>query len=340
MSTRGVSRRVVRAGACLSLTGRFARFGTQAARGLEAWRSLDHAAELVIADDESSPRILEGALPGIAQRCDVLLGPYSTQLMRAAGRLAADDGWLVWNHGGSGDDVEGAHPGHVVSVLTPTTRYAGPFLRHIAGGQPGVRLWITPGKGSFGRQVTAGAASLAQRLGVEATVADPGSLPQRGDVPEHWGLFCAGMFEDDVETVQRARILPCPPVTVCAVAAGVREFGKAVADPEGTYGVGQWFPGVAGPLELGPAETDFLGAYSAVSRTGPDYPAVQAAAAAVLAAHCVRRTGSTNRELLWEAALGLDTRTLFGGFKINDDGVQVGHDAVLVRWGAGGPVAA
>src|SRR6516165_9376339 len=134
----------LRIGACLSLSGRFAQFGRQAAQGLETWRSLDGTADIVVEDDCSDRQTLESVLPGIAARCDILLGPYSTQLMRAAGRMATESGWLVWNHGGSGDDVEGAHPGHVVSVLTPTTRYAGPFLRHIAGGQPGVRLWITP----------------------------------------------------------------------------------------------------------------------------------------------------------------------------------------------------
>ena len=43
----------LRVGACLSLSGKFAQFGRQAALGLEAWRSLDGDAELVIEDDES-----------------------------------------------------------------------------------------------------------------------------------------------------------------------------------------------------------------------------------------------------------------------------------------------
>src|ERR1700722_13610992 len=115
------SRRPVRVGACLSLTGRYGRFGTQAALGLEAWRSLDGSAELVIEDDQGSPRRLEDTLPRVARQCDVVLGPYSTQLMRTAGRVAADAGWLMWNHGGSGDDVEAARPGHIVSVLTPAS---------------------------------------------------------------------------------------------------------------------------------------------------------------------------------------------------------------------------
>jgi ABC-type branched-subunit amino acid transport system substrate-binding protein len=334
------SRRPVRVGACLSLTGRFARFGAQAARGLDAWRSLDGAAELVIEDDESSPRALQAMLPWVAQRCDVLLGPYSTQLMRVAGRMAADSDWLAWNHGGSGDDVESAHPGHVVSVLTPATRYAEPFLHVLRDAGQGTRLWITHGKGSFGKQVSAGGAATARRLGIDVVLASAGSLPGPADMPTRWALFCAGTFDEDVETVQMARALLGPPETICAVAAGVREFGKAIANAEGIFGVGQWFPGAGGTPELGPTEEEFLVACEALSPDVPDYPAAQAAAGAVLATHCARLAGGTSRELLWQAALCLSTRTLFGGFTINTDGVQVGHDAALVRWTAGGPVPA
>src|SRR5260370_10069014 len=144
----------LRIGACLSLSGKFAQFGRQAAQGLEGWRSMDGAEDIVVEDDRSDRRTLESVLPGVAAHCDILLGPYSTQLMRAAGRMAADSGWLIWNHGGSGDDVEGAHPGHVVSVLTPPRHYAEPFLRHIARDRDPARvLCICPGPRRFGRPV-------------------------------------------------------------------------------------------------------------------------------------------------------------------------------------------
>jgi ABC-type branched-subunit amino acid transport system substrate-binding protein len=328
-------------GACLSLSGRYARFGTQAARGLEVWQSLDGAADLIVEDDKSGTGPLEAALRRVAAECDVLLGPYSTGLMRAAGRAAAEAGWLLWNHGGSGDDVEAAHPGHIVSVLTPTSRYAEPFLRKLAGLHEVARLWMAHGKGSFGRQVVAGAEASAQRLGIETMRVDPADgLPSAGQ-PAPWDLFCAGSFEEDVEMVGRARELAYPPRLICAVAAGVREFGEAAGDADGIFGVGQWFPGVARTPDLGPAEADFLTAY--LARSGgvmPDYPAVQAVAGAVLAAHCARAARATMRETLWRSALVLDTRTLFGGFKIDSDGVQVGHEAALVRWTGDGPALA
>jgi ABC-type branched-subunit amino acid transport system substrate-binding protein len=329
------SRARLRVGACLSLTGRFGRFGVQAAKGLEAWRSLDGAIELVIEDDLSEPRMVETALGRVARRCDVLLGPYSTHLMRTAGRIAAEADWLLWNHGGSGDDVESAHPGHVISVLTPTSRYAEPFLKHLTSAQTRALLLIAHGKGRFGRQVAEGAEVAARRLGIQtAHIGPDDSLPT---VDSPWDLFSAGVFEDDVEIVKRAHALPVPPRMICAVAAGVRDFSDAVDDAEGTLGIAQWFAGERRTPGLGPAEADFLAAYTALTGTVPDYPAVQAAGAGILAAHCARQAPTTARDDLWPAAAALDTHTMFGAFRINPaDGVQLKHETVLVRWTAEG----
>jgi hypothetical protein len=347
--------RPLRAGACLSLSGEYARFGRQAARALEIWRSMDGAADLVLEDDGSSPRTLGDVLPRVAARCDVLLGPYSTRLARAAGRIAADAGLLLWNHGGAGDDVALAHPGHVVCVLTPASRYSEPFLRLLAGDQPRPVLWITRGGGRFACRVADGAQQMARRLGIGAICpGEPGALPGGPGAPDApdgpgapdgpaagWDLLTAGSFGEDIETVRRARHLPHPPRRVCAVAAGVREFAAAAGNARGVFGIAQWFPGSGHGAELGPDEADFLRAYAAEAGAVPDYPAVQAVAAAVLAAHCARLAGGTARDLLWAAAAGLDTSTLFGAFRIDPaTGVQAAHETVLVRWAPEGLSAA
>src|SRR6266550_5430034 len=164
MGGRDAASGALRVGACLSLSGRYARFGLQAARALQAWAALDGDAGLVLDDDRSDPGMLRALLPTVAAGCDVLLGPYSTQLARAAGKMATSAGWLVWNHGGSGDDVQAAWPGHAVSLLTPASRYAERFICDVVGGT-GLELWIGQGKGSFGRQVADGAQKIAERAG-------------------------------------------------------------------------------------------------------------------------------------------------------------------------------
>ncbi|MFF3437985.1 ABC transporter substrate-binding protein [Streptosporangium sp. NPDC002721] len=325
-------------GACLSLSGKHARFGRQARLGLEIWHaSNSNGLNLVIEDDRSDPAVLRTSLRGLSDRCDILLGPYSTQLMRGAGDIAAELGRLIWNHGGSGDDVEAAHPGHVVSILTPTSRYAEPFLRRLAGTEA-LPVRIVCGKGGFGRQVAAGAETIARSLGIDTVRIGPGDdLPQTSEGA--WALLCAGAFEEDVETIRRARSLPTPPRVVCAVAAGVREFGQALDDPHGVYGVGQWFPGTGASAETGIGESDFLAVYQEHAGVLPDYPAVQAVAAAIIATRCAAVAGGTGRDALWSAAASLETTTLFGAFRIDPrTGTQVGHRPVLIRWEAGGPV--
>jgi ABC-type branched-subunit amino acid transport system substrate-binding protein len=320
----------------LSLSGRFAQFGVQAANALKIWRELDGAADVVIEDDRSDPEVVEEAMKSVAACSDVLLGPYSTQLVRRAARIAEASDWLVWNHGGSGDDVESSAPGHLLSVLTPTSRYAEPFIRRIAmEGVQGV-LWIQHGRGRFGRQIAQGAAALARQAGIDPIVVGPEEKLEPGPGP--WQLFVAGTFEDDVAAVRQAIQRSSPPELVCSVAAGVRSFRRALGqDPKGTFGVGQWFPGATSLPILGPDEGTFLRSYAKGFGGTPDYPAAQAVSAAVIAAHATRLASATNREQLWSIATRLNTSTLFGAFKVDPTtGAQLKHESVLVRWGDAG----
>jgi hypothetical protein len=141
-----------------------------------------------------------------------------------------------------------------------------------------------------------------------------------------------------VAIVNAARSAPRPPRLICSVAAGVRDFSSMVEDPEGIYGIAQWFPGRETRPELGPSEHDFVTAYRAIAGAWPDYPAVQAAAAGALAVHCAHVAGSTEADALWAVATGLETTTLYGAFRIDPQtGVQLGHAPVLVRWDGGEP---
>jgi ABC-type branched-subunit amino acid transport system substrate-binding protein len=327
----------LRLGAVLSLTGRFARFGVQAAHGLECWRELTAGVEVVIEDDRGDPATVRRQLDSVSRRCDLLLGPYSTVLMRAAAKAAMQNDRVLWNHGGSGDDVQRAAPGRVVSVLTPTSEYAVPIVHHLTETLDHVRLVLVEGRGRFARQVVAGAEWTATRAGIETERADLDTLPTDG---RPWDLFCAGTFEEDVALVTAARTSSVPPRTVGTVAAGVREFHDAVGDSDGVLGVAQWFPGTAGDVAIGPSEDAFLAAYRRRTGTLPDYPAVQAATAAALAVHCAGLAGGTGANDLWRAATSLRTTTLFGAFAIDDAGVQTAHRMRMLHWLRGELVAA
>ncbi|MEV4096050.1 ABC transporter substrate-binding protein [Streptosporangium saharense] len=324
-------------GAFLSLSGKHARFGRQARLGLEIWHAANPALNLLIRDDHSDPAILRAGFRDLADECDILLGPYSTHLTRTAARLAAEHNRLLWNHGGSGDDVEASHPGHLISILTPTSQYATPFLHHLATTNP-VPLCIATGKGSFGRQVSDGAQATAHSLGLSTVRLGPEDDLTSATMTQPWALLCAGAFEEDIATIKHARTLPVPPQVVCAVAAGVHEFGQALDNPRGIYGIGQWFPATTPSPHLGLDEPTFLHAYRERAGVLPDYPAVQAVAAATIATHCATTTATTTRQTLWQSAANLETTTLFGAFKIDPHtGTQLGHQPTLIKWESTGP---
>jgi ABC-type branched-subunit amino acid transport system substrate-binding protein len=330
----------LRVGVCLSLTGRYATFGAQAAHGLKSWATLDGGAEIVVIDDRSEPSQVAAALSELVNRCDLLLGPYSTQLMRAANRVIGDLNRLLWNHGGSGDDVETATPGHVVSVLAPTSRYAEPYVQLLANRIPNAPLFLRCGQGRFGVQVVDGAERSAVKFGLRTQrLSQEARLPTEND--EEWDLFCAATFPEDVATVRQALGLSRPPRTLGTVAAGVQEFGREIRAPRGIYGIAQWMPGRSADVCLGPPESEFIREYRQVTGQKPDYPAVQAAAAAVLATHCARTAGDVARSALWAAATSLRATTLFGPFGIDPTtGEQQDHRPVLTRWTAEGLVSA
>ncbi len=176
-----------------------------------------------------------------------------------------------------------------------------------------------------------GAEAIARRLGIRTMRAAPDDQIPPSGMSAEWDLFSAGVFEQDAEMVGKALRLPKPPRQVCAIAAGVRAFGRAVNDPEGVFGIAQWFPGSKAEVALGPSEDDFVGAYADGT--------VQATAGAIIATNCARVADSTCRDGLWAAAADVETSTLFGDFKIDPrSGAQVNHRTVLVRWTDGKPV--
>lgn len=306
------------AGACLSLTGRFAQFGQQAADGLRLWAD-DAGVDLTVVDDESDRAVLAEKLPIVAAHTELLFGPYSTVLMRAAIPIAAVAGRLLFNHGGSGGSLN--QPGRVVNVLTPASRYAVPFVAYLAAAKH-APLFTSAGRGTFGRHVINGARDAAHTAGLTVEVLNPDSPPTGT-----WDLLSAGVYEDDVATVQSAQSMQNPPRFLCSVAAGVTQFAEDVPNPNGMFGIGQWAP------DASPEKLNFTDRWRVRFGAAPDYPGVQAYAAGLIAEAAVRACGSVDAVPLWRALAAMDMRTVFGRFRLDPEtGEQVGHEAVLTRW--------
>ena len=335
-------------GAPLSLTGRYGFLGRLAAAGLrqvvQDARTIGGirmgeerlVPELHVVDDGGTRAGVRGALEKVAD-AGLLVGPYGSDLVDEAARWATEHGRVLWNHGGSADEVERV-PG-VVSVPSPASRYLGPVLEVLADSLPRARVLVAAGRGLFGRSAALGARDAADRLGMTLVeTAAPEEVPEAASDADV--VLASGTFADDVGLIRRLRARPA---AVAAVAAGISLFGPTLGSgAEGILGPSQWEEGARFPVDVGPRQADAVRALRAevvpTLRPGPggvDYPAAQGYAAGLVAMHCAEEAGTTEDQSLLETARGLRCTTFFGRFGLGDDGRQEEHEILVVQWQEG-----
>jgi hypothetical protein len=181
-------------------------------------------------------------------RADLVIGPYGSDLVRAAGAWAAKLGRVLWNHGGSADDVESLSG--VVSVASPASSYLAAMLDALARHQPSARVLVAVGRGGFGHHAAQGARHAAARLGMSflrSVTHDEVPASPDADV-----LLLAGGFEQDLELLRRLRRRPA---VIGAVAAGRGAFANELGGRiEGVLAPTQWEEGVRFGVDLGPLD--------------------------------------------------------------------------------------
>ncbi len=318
---RDVGHPVFRAGAALPLTGRYGALAADSARGLRAWAA-DCGAVLMIEDCGEEPAEAARLTTALADHVDVLFGPYGSGATRAVAQAMAGTPVVVWNHGGAATARTGAW---IVDVLAPAERYwAGLADVLVAAGVAADRVAILRSGGGFGQAVAGGAVAALRRFGCEPTIvttfdqnsaaaAAAGALDAGARV-----IIGCGRFEDDIALgAALAGVDVAVGLVACGVAAAGQAFGDAIL---GWFGPCQWLADHDVPASLG-ANTDYL--------------AAQAYASGLLAERAIASAGTADAKAVWDAVRSLRTTTFFGSFAIDDEGRQVGHMPVLVRWQSG-----
>ena len=150
-------------------------------------------------------------------------------------------------------------------------------------------------------------------------------------------ILGAGTTEADIAFAQEIRMQRLRPELIGLVAAGVQQFQDTLgADAEGFCGPSQWEPTLRDQPDIGPTSAGFAAAFRARFGMEPDYPAAQAYAAGLIAAHCVQLAGSLDDLAIRQVAASLDTTTFYGRFRLDPlTGHQMGHQIVMVQWQAG-----
>jgi branched-chain amino acid transport system substrate-binding protein len=349
-------------GLSISLTGRFRPQGQQALQGIRLWQSYINAqggialrngekrsVRLIWYDDRSQISVARKNVFQLLRedKIDILLGPYSSSLMMAVVEIAEEHKKIVWNYGGSSDEIFSHGRRYLVGIASPASDYLRELPHWLAEDHPALRriCVLYSAGGTFGWQVARGILESVLVVAGQSVELVPINFPL-----ENYDAILRTLFDIDPEVVVLAVTFPDElgimrtrqhwPSTVqvvAAVAAGVGAFSTDLAQTaDGVLGPSQWEPGVTFPNIAGPTSDWFLDSFQRQFGQTPDYIAAGSFASGLVLTECIRLAASLDDEKLRSTASDLDCNTFYGRFRIDSrTGIQTGHRVLLIRWQGG-----
>ena len=314
--------------------------------GIETREGKSLVPELVFYDDESIPeKTKENTLRLIEKdRVDILLGPYSSSLTLACVETAEKAQRVVWNYGGSLDDIPSRARGKTVSAITGASSYFQAVMDMIHDCYAeAVEISVLRLEGSrFSQTVCEGALLRAEKLGISAAVYDFPSgtedfsaILSRPKSQEASCVLCCGGMEDDISLAQWIRRNSDFDFRVVAtLAAAVNEFEKRLGrEADSFVSTSQWEPTLSLSPDFGPSPEEFSDRFARAYGYMPDYTAAQSYNMGLIIEKLIKRTGEMDEQALLREALRSEFTTFYGDFRIDPQTLrQTGHRMLVTQW--------
>jgi branched-chain amino acid transport system substrate-binding protein len=352
----------VAVGLSISLTGKFRPQGQQALQGIRLWQSYINAqggiavgneekrsVRLICYDDRSQISIARKNVFQLlrADQIDILLGPYSSSLTMAVVEIAEEYKKVLWNYGGSSDEIFSHGRRYLVGIASPASDYLRALPHWLAEEHPELRriCVLYSAGGTFGWQVARGilesvlvvAGQSVELVPINSSLENYDTILRTLFDIDPEVVVLAVTFPDELGTMRTRQHWPSTVRVVAAVAAGLGDFSAELAQiANGVLGPSQWEPGVTFPNIAGPSSDWFLDSFQRQFGQTPDYIAAGSFATGLVLTECIRRAASLDDEKLRSTASDLDCNTFYGRFRIDSrTGIQTGHRVLLIRWQGG-----
>jgi len=349
-------------GVSISLNGRYSVQGIESFEGLSLWikdvneiggiyiRELDKRVPLQLKyyDDESSVDKCKQIIQNLIQneKIDILVGPYSSGLTLAAATVAENFQKTLWNHGGSSDEVTSKGFTHVVSAITPASRYFNGILEMVGAiDESARRIAIFRAQDSgFSSNVTRGVESFAEEKGLDlyeysyfSGSSEISGLIKEAKEKDPDLILGVGRAEDDLllarEIIQQKMNVKAVGLVVAALKLFNETLGK---HSHGFLSMSQWEHGMKIKPDIGPTPSDFFTKFRGEYGKVPDYPAAQGYNIGLVISKCIEEAGTLDGKYLREAAKKSEFNSFYGHFKIDPaTGKQLGHKILTVQWQGG-----
>jgi branched-chain amino acid transport system substrate-binding protein len=336
----------IRIGASLSLTGTYAKPGKYSHEGyLLCLKDLNarggllgRKVELAVYDDRSDTqtgvRLYEKLIT--EDKVEAVIGPYSSAITEAVANVTEKYKKVMIATLASTTSIFRKSRRYVFMIPSPAETYLEGLL-DLAAKRGLKRVAFVNEDTLFPKTSVTGGAELARKRGLEVVLQESygkGATDFTGLLAKvkaaNPDVFAAATYFDDAValTRQMKEFDLNPKMFGVTVGGDLPEFYDLLKqNAEYVYGASQWEPMLAYP-----GQKEFVEAYKKEFGHEPSYHAASAYAGCTLYADAVKRAQTLDADKVREVLLGLDTTTVFGRYKTDADGFQIGHKMVTSQW--------
>ncbi|BBO78070.1 branched-chain amino acid ABC transporter substrate-binding protein [Desulfosarcina widdelii] len=353
--------------ACLS--GKYAKAGEQAVAGIKAcvdWVNNTYGGvslkgkkiplKYTYYDCESNKESVTSLIGRLAtvDKVDVVFAPYSSGLTLRGAPVTEARGMLYMDHGGANNKIFQQGFRYIVQTIGPASSYHRGTLDMIHKIDPKAKkVALAYEDSEFAKMVMEGAEAHAKELGFQIVfkrtypkgVTDLTPLLSAMKATQPDFVLGGGHFEDGQLFNRQMADLGIDTNALSLIAAAtLPAFYEALESmAEGVMGPSHWEYGVkyaeseakkVGLPWIGPGQDEFVALFkkAAGKEMVPDYHAAEAGAQVLAYVLAVEKADSVDSATVRKALGDLEFMSFYGGWDVDENGMQVGHTMVDVQW--------
>jgi len=352
------SQEVLRLGAAVSFSGKYAKEGELLKRGYELWKewvnsrggikvgNKRYRVEIIYYDDQSDPKTTAKLVEKLItqDRVRFILGPYgSAQVFAAAGVVEKYKALMVQGGGASSKIYKQGYR-HIFGVFNVAPDYG----KNLIDDPKPKTVAIIYEKDIFSEDAARGALEEAKRKGLKVVMfegypkgtQDLSSLMLKIRMKKPDVVIGAGHFKDSVLVVKQLKQFRINPKFVgLTVGPPVPAFVKALGkDAEYVFGPVQWSKAFKYKDPLFGSTEGYVKAYRKKFGEDPEYHAAGGTAAALTLQLAIERAGSLEVDKVREELLKMKVETFYGVIGFDETGKIVTKPMAVVQIQSGKPV--
>jgi branched-chain amino acid transport system substrate-binding protein len=344
--TPGIADGPLRIGASLSLTGEYGKIGRYQHEGYQLCAKdvngrgglLGRKVELVVYDDQSMTQTAQRLYEKLIteDRVDAVMGPYSSGITESVAGISEKYKKVMVSPLAATTSIFRKGRKYLFMVTSPAEVYLGGLV-DIAARHGLKTVAIVNVDQLFPKTAAKGVAELAKQRGLSVVfqeayppkTADFSAVLTKLRALNPDVLAASTYFEDAVALTRQMKELNVNPKMYGVTVGGdLPEFADLLKQhAEYVYGSTQWEPTLPYP-----GQKEFVDEYRREFNREPPYFAAAGYAGCLIYAEGVKRAGTLDADEVRQQLLKLEMRTVFGDYKVDQDGFQVAHKVVLFQW--------